>query len=74
VRARDVGDEAGGAGREWRKSSRSYGSGECVEVAASTGQRVDVRDSRSAHGAVLTFNCVQWNAFVAGVRSGGLGL
>jgi hypothetical protein len=36
--------------------------------------RIDVRDSKNPDGNVLRFTPVQWNAFIAGVRSGSLGL
>jgi len=68
-----VRDDAEGSGRKWRKSSRSYGSGECVEVAAPAGKRIAVRDGKNAQGAVLTFSSAQWKAFVAGIRNGGAG-
>lgn len=58
------------SGREWRRSSRSYGSGNCLEVATPHGARIDVRDSKNADGAVLTFSPTQWNSFVVSVRSG----
>jgi hypothetical protein len=54
----------------WRKSLRSYGAGNCVEVAALNGESVDVRDSADTQGAVLTFSSAQWNAFAEGVRNG----
>ena len=56
--------------RQWRRSSRSYGTGDCIEVAAPFGKRIAVRDSKNIHGAVLTFSSAQWNAFVVGVRTG----
>lgn len=65
----DVSDDAEGSGG-WRKSSRSYGAGDCIEVAPSR-KRIDVRDSKNAHGAaVLTFGAAQWNAFLVSVRNG----
>ncbi|MFY9867427.1 MAG: DUF397 domain-containing protein [Trebonia sp.] len=71
--AEDVSDDGDDSRRVWRKSSRSYGGGECVEV-ASYPKRVDVRDSKNPRGAVLRFTAAQWNYFVAGVRSDGPGL
>lgn len=68
----DVSDEAGDSRREWRRSSWSYGTGNCLEIAA-LGQRVFVRDSKNPQGALLRINPAQWNVFVAGVRSGALG-
>lgn len=69
----DVSDEPDDSRRGWRRSARSYGTGNCLEVAA-LGQRVVVRDSKNPTGAVLRITPTQWNDFVAGVRSGGLGL
>lgn len=67
-----VSDDAEGSDRQWgrqyRRSSRSYGTGDCIEVAAPSGKRIAVRDSKNVHGAVLTFSSVQWSAFVEGVR------
>jgi Domain of unknown function (DUF397) len=68
-----VRDDAEGSDRRWRKSSRSYGSGECVEVAAPSGKRIVVRDSKNVQGTVLMFSSAQWNAFVAGIRNGRVG-
>lgn len=70
---REVREKAEGSNSSWRKSSRSYGSGECIEVAAPSGKRIDVRDSKNVPGTVLTFSSTQWNAFVANVRRGNLG-
>jgi hypothetical protein len=67
-------DDAEGSGRQrsrqYRKSSRSYGTGDCIEVAAPTDKRIAVRDSKNIRGAVLTFSSAEWNAFVAGIRTG----
>jgi hypothetical protein len=60
------------SGRDWRRSRRSYGSGACLEAAS--GARIHVRDSKNPLGVVLRFTPAQWNDFVAGLRSGALGL
>ncbi|GGP48884.1 DUF397 domain-containing protein [Saccharothrix coeruleofusca] len=54
---------------EWRKSSRSNGSGNCVEVAASA-EVFRVRDSKNAGGPVLTFSGHAVVAFLAAGRAG----
>lgn len=70
ILAKNVSDDSDNSGREWRRSSWSYGTGNCLEI-ASLGQRVVVRDSKNPQGALLRITPAQWNAFVAGVRSGG---
>lgn len=52
----------------WRKSRRSVGNGECVEVAPMTGM-VAVRDSKDPDGAVLVYNSAQWRSFLAEARA-----
>ncbi|MGI8329112.1 DUF397 domain-containing protein [Actinomadura scrupuli] len=66
----------------WRRSSRSSGTGNCVEVAvaecagsghgfeAVTGAErlVGVRDSKNPDGAVLDFTSGAWRAFLADAR------
>lgn len=74
VRGHDVSDDADGSVPMWRRSSRSYGSGNCLEVVTPHGTRIDVRDSKDPDGGVLRFASAEWNAFVAGVRSGALSL
>lgn len=54
----------------WKKSTRSNGSGDCVEVAnLPSGQRL-VRDSKNPDGAILTFTASEWRAFIEGVKHG----
>ncbi len=51
----------------WRKSSRSNGAQNCVEVGAGPGI-IGVRDTKDRDGAVLVFPRRQWVAFVSGLR------
>jgi len=53
----------------WLKSSRSYGSGDCVEVRALNGG-VGVRDSKNPDGPALSFSRREWAAFLAGAKAG----
>jgi Domain of unknown function (DUF397) len=53
----------------WRKSSRSNGQGQCVEVARLE-QAIAVRDSKDPAGPVLTFTPDEWAAFIAGTKDG----
>ena len=55
---------------QWRKSSYSSQSGNCVEVARGLPGVVAVRDSKDPEGAVLVFPAQQWRAFTAGVTDG----
>jgi hypothetical protein len=52
----------------WRKSSRSYSSGGCVEVASLSGGLIGVRDSKKQDGIVLRVSPAEWDAFVGRVR------
>jgi hypothetical protein len=53
----------------WRKSTRSNGTGTCVEVADSLPGRVFVRDSKDQTGPTLTFDPTAWRSFVQGLKS-----
>jgi len=52
---------------KWRKSRRSTGTGNCVEVADNLPGRVLVRDSKDPHGPILTFSPKAWVTFTANV-------
>jgi hypothetical protein len=58
------------AAETWRKSSRSYSSGGCVEVTCLRGKYVGLRDSKDPRGPVLRFAAAEWAAFLGDVRDG----
>ncbi len=53
---------------QWRKSSYSGNTGNCVEV-ADLSDRVAVRDSKDPDGPKLIFTRDQWRAFLEGIKS-----
>ncbi|HWG99107.1 MAG TPA: DUF397 domain-containing protein [Pilimelia sp.] len=59
-------------GAQWRKSSRSSGTGACVEVAQPAAAAVRVRDSKDPGGPQLAFAPGAWRAFLRGVAGGDL--
>jgi hypothetical protein len=56
-------------GHEWRKSSYSSATGQCVEVAALS-DLVAARDSKDPAGTALTFAAKDWQAFITSLRAG----
>ncbi|MGH3917292.1 MAG: DUF397 domain-containing protein [Pseudonocardiaceae bacterium] len=57
------------SGAAWRKSTRSSGSGACVEVVTLVGATA-IRDSKHPTGPALTCTPAAWTAFTTGVCSG----
>ncbi|WP_067710268.1 DUF397 domain-containing protein [Nocardia yamanashiensis] len=55
----------------WFKSTRSHGSGECVETAHLPGGSVGVRDSKlGEESPILVFRAASWDVFVDSLRVG----
>ena len=53
---------------EWRKSSYSSQSGNCVEVARKLPGLVAIRDSKALDGAKLMVSQESWRVFLKGLR------
>ena len=59
------------SGSQWRKSSFSGNSGNCVEVRTTSQTAiVAVRDSKRVAGPELTITADRWTAFLYGVKGG----
>jgi uncharacterized protein DUF397 len=57
-------------GAVWRKSGRSGGMENCVEVADGLGCVIGVRDSKNPADPALIFTSRQWGAFIDAVKNG----
>jgi hypothetical protein len=55
---------------EWRKSSYSSQSGNCVEVATNLSGAVAIRDSKDPEGPGLFIPAAEWRAFLRGLAAG----
>ncbi|MGY0236166.1 DUF397 domain-containing protein [Longispora urticae] len=55
-------------GATWRKSSRSNGANQCIEIALLP-QVAGVRDSKDQTGPALTFAVSDWKAFTAAIKA-----
>jgi hypothetical protein len=54
---------------EWRKSSFSSQSGNCVEVATNMPGIIAVRDSKNPDGPILTFSRDEWACFITHLQA-----
>ena len=55
----------------WRKSTRSSGGGNCVEVAQTDDSAfIGVRDTKDRAGGTLVFTRDEWLAFIGGAKDG----
>jgi Domain of unknown function (DUF397) len=59
-----------GDGTQWRKSTASNPSGNCVEMAAVGDGAVAVRNSRHPAGPALVYTRAEVAAFLTGVKNG----
>ncbi|MFD5536675.1 DUF397 domain-containing protein [Streptomyces sp. NPDC127079] len=54
----------------WRKSSFSGSTNECVEIADLADGGRAVRDSKNPDGGFFRFTAGEWSAFIHGVKAG----
>ena len=58
------------SGVHWFKSSYSYASSNCIEMADLSDGIVGIRDSKDACGPVLQFSGAEWRSFLGRIRNG----
>jgi hypothetical protein len=56
--------------REWRKSSRSSGGADCVELRVKDGEPTGVRDTKNRGAGQLSFSAPSFVAFLNATKSG----
>jgi Domain of unknown function (DUF397) len=54
---------------QWRKSSYSMCTGNCVEFSQLPGGEVALRDSKDQRGPAISFSPGAWGAFVSGLKA-----
>ncbi|MCD0452232.1 DUF397 domain-containing protein [Actinocorallia sp. API 0066] len=52
----------------WRKSRRSEGDAQCVEIGRGDGGSIGVRDSKNIDGPHVAFTRQAWSLFLSGTR------
>jgi hypothetical protein len=55
---------------QWKTSSYSGNSGNCVEVATNLPGLVAIRDSKNSDGSKLLISAAAWQAFVRDIKAG----
>lgn len=56
----------------WKKSTKSQGNSNCVELAEIGKNVVAIRDSKNKNGPALTFSRTDTADFISYIKSGGL--
>ncbi|WP_049573994.1 DUF397 domain-containing protein [Streptomyces sp. SBT349] len=59
-------------GATWRKSPRSNGGAQCVEITDLPGGAVALRDSKNPGREALRYTAEEWEAFRQGIIDGSL--